>query len=446
MKYIVNLFRVLVGALFIFSGFVKAVDPLGTSYKNHDYFAAFESLGAKPLWEWMNSISLELAVIMIVVEMVLGVALLTGWANKFTTWMIFLMTLFFTLLTGFTYLSGYSPTPAFAIFSVVLTVLFMISAAKFHSSLGKKILGLSIVLLIVYLLMIKYTNLLFGGSFEEIKMKVTDCGCFGDAIKLKPAETFYKDVVLDIMIFILVIGANYIKPLFKNTVNNSITIVATVASLLFCFSNYIWGLPLIDFRAYKVGTNLVEARKMQRPEIVESIFTYKNTKTGEQKMLNTEGLKNLDYDVWEYVDRKDSVIDAGIPAPIHDFYIYDEDGVDITDTLLADKNYSLMVVTYKLEEADKDAFSKKLNPLAAQCEKAGINFYTVFSGSIPADPFRHELQTAYPFYECDPTALKTVIRSNPGLLLLKNGVVINMWHYRHFPTFRELNEKYFSKK
>jgi len=77
---------------------------------------------------------------------------------------------------------------------------------------------------------------------------------------------------------------------------------------------------------------------------------------------------------------------------------------------------------------------------------AGINFYAVYSGSIPVDPFRHELQTAYPFYECDPTALKTVIRSNPGLVLLKNGVVINMWHHNHIPDFSALNEKYFSKK
>jgi hypothetical protein len=446
MKYIVNIFRILVGALFIFSGFVKAIDPLGTSYKMHDYFAAFSTLGMHGFWEWMNTISLPIAVIMIVLEMVAGLALLIGWANKFNVWLLFLMTLFFTILTGFTYLSGFTPTLAFAISSLVIVIMFMISAAKFNDAGGKKYFVFTILLLVVYLLLLKFTNILFSTAFDETKMKVTDCGCFGDAIKLKPWETFCKDIVLDILIFILVIGMDYIKPLFKAATTNAITTVATVASIWFCFSNYAWGLPVIDFRPYKIGNNIREMRQMQKPRISDWVFIYKNKKTGEQKEFTTAALSDLNMDDWDYVDRTEKVIDPGIPAKIDGFYISNEDGVDITDTLLSDPNYSLMVVAYHLGETNKDAFTEKLNPLAAQCDKAHINFYCLTGGDIPSDPFRHELQTAYPFYTADETPLKTIIRSNPGLVLLKNGVVINMWHQSNIPAFAELNEKYFSKK
>ncbi len=193
------------------------------------------------------------------------------------------MTLFFTVLTGFTYLSGFTPTLAFAISSVVLVVMFMISSAKFNDAGGKKYFLFTIVLLIVYLLMLKFTNILFSTTFDETKMKVTDCGCFGDAIKLKPWETFWKDIVLDISIFILVIGMDYIKPLFKTKTNNAITTVATIASIWFCFSNYAWGLPVIDFRPYKIGNNIRELRQMQKPRVSDWVFIYKNLKTGEQK-------------------------------------------------------------------------------------------------------------------------------------------------------------------
>ncbi|MEO8147053.1 MAG: DoxX family protein [Bacteroidia bacterium] len=450
MKYIVNIIRVLVGALFIFSGFVKAIDPLGTGYKMHEYFASFATIGMQSFWQWMNGLSTPISVIMIVLEMVAGIALLTGWANRFTVWLLFLMTLFFTVLTGFTYLSGYCPNSMFAVFSIVLVALFMVCAAKYHTANGKKIFAVTLLALLAFVVLLKFTNLLLTCDFDKTKMKVTDCGCFGDFLHLEPHTTFWKDIILDILIFILVIGVDYIKPLFKAFATNAVTVAATVASLWFCFSNYLWGLPIVDFRPYKIGNNIRELRTVQKDPVIEYVFIYKNKKTGEQKEFGMNELGNLNDD-WEFDTkagdggRKDKIIDPGIPAKIDGFYINDEHG-DITDSLLSDKNYSLMVVAYHLSETEKDAFTEKLNPLEAQCEKAGISFYCVTGGDIPSDPFRHDMQTAYPFYTSDETPLKTIIRSNPGLVLLKNGVVINMWHHRHIPEFAELNEMYFSKK
>lgn len=444
MKYLIATIRILVGALFIFSGFVKAIDPLGTSYKMHEYFAAFGSLGFNAFWEWMNTLSTPVAVLMIVVEMGAGLALLTGWKPKFTVWILFLMTLFFTVLTGFTYLSGFCPNALFGVYSVALVVLFMVSAAKFNSRKGKKIFGVAVLLTFIYLFMMKYSTGFLACAFTETKMKVTDCGCFGDFLKLKPWETFWKDIVLDILIFMLVVKVDYISPIIKPKANHALVGLGTFASLMFCFSNYVWGLPVIDFRPYKIGNNIRELRQPLKPEIREFVFVYKNSKTGEQKDFKTSELDGLT-DEWKFVDRKDNIIDPGIPAKINNLYISDENGTDVTDDLLADSSYSMMVVIYKMAATDQKAITEKLNPLSVQCSKAGINFYAVCGGDLPVDPFRHELQTSFPFYTADETPLKTIIRSNPGLVLLKDGVVVDMWHHRHIPSFDEVNQKYFNK-
>jgi len=142
--------------------------------------------------------------------------------------------------------------------------------------------------------------------------------------------------------------------------------------------------------------------------------------------------------------RRDSIIDEGIPARITNLFIHDADGNEVTDSLLNDPNYTLMVVAPHLDDTHVAAFTDKLNPLAMACDKAHIKFYAVSADE--AENFRHKNQTAYPFYMADETPLKTMMRSNPGLMLLKNGIVINKWHYKHLPTFEQLNEMYFSKK
>ncbi len=389
-----------VGTLFIFSGAVKAIDPLGTSYKMHDYFAAFSQIGLAGVWNFFTDYSTTLAVFMIVFEIGLGVAILIGWKPKITLWLSLLMLLFFTALTGFTYLNGYD------------------------------------------------WKAFFGGGklvFDEKNMKVTDCGCFGDFVKLKPWVSFYKDIFLDVIIVLLMLGARKIEPLFTSSLRNILAGGSVLATWLFCTYSYVWNLPLVDFRPYKPGNNIREARKEKVPAKTEFVFIYKNKKTGEQKEFAMADLTKLNYEEWEYKDRIDKILDPGIPAIITNLFISNENKEDITNELLEDKNYSLMVVAYKLAKTDTKAF-EALNKISEGADKADVHFYALTSGDLPIDEFRHKHQTAYPFYTADETPLKTIIRSNPGLVLLKDGVVIDMWHHRHLPTFEELNVKYFSKK
>lgn len=385
-----------VGTLFIFSGAVKAIDPLGTSYKMHDYFSAFGQIGLSNFWAAMSDWSTTLAVFMIVFEIVLGIALLVGWQAKITLWLSFAMLAFFTLLTGFTFLNGYD-------------------WKQFFGS-GKLV-------------------------FDEKNMKVTDCGCFGDFVKLKPWTSFYKDIFLDILIVLLILGKNKIQPLFSGFTRNAIIGLSIICTWAFCFLNYVWNLPVVDFRPYKIGNNITELRKDKVPAKTEMIFTYKNKSTGEEKEFSMSDLNNLNYDEWEFKDRKDKVLDPGIPAVINNLYISNEHNEDITDELFSDPNYSLMIVAYKLGKTNEPAF-KELNVLAEKAQAKNLKVYCVTSGDISIENFRTKNQTAYPFYTADETPLKTIIRSNPGLVLLKNGVVKGKWHYNHLPTFETLEKDY----
>lgn len=433
-----------VGSLFIFSGFVKAVDPLGTSYKMHEYFEAFAGEGMRPFWEFIAGYSTFMSISMIALELFIGFMLLIGWKPKFTVTLIWWLTLFFTFLTGYTFLSGYGITKLFILAAGLLTILLALIPLPNERRTRANLMYASLAFLILLYLVGKFSNLFFTVEFTESKMKVTDCGCFGDFMKLKPWVTFYKDVFLDFLIFILVIGIKEIQPIFRNTISNSLAAIVGAVSLFFCLYSTYLNEPLIDFRPYAVGNNIPALRVAVKEPEIKMTFVYKNKKTGEQKSYGMEELTGLNYDELEFVERKDVVLDEGIPAKITNLRIENDEGMDYTDTLLSNPNYSLMVVSYNLDKTAEAAF-KDLNAIAAGAEKAGVDFYAVSVNDGKLEEFRHRNQTAYRFYHADETPLKTIIRSNPGLLLLKNGVVINKWHYRHFPTFEELNSTYFKK-
>lgn len=431
----INYLQNFVGSLFVFSGFVKAVDPLGTSYKMLDYFDVLRL-------EFLATFSVPFSVTMIVLEILAGVAIIIGWRPKLTTSVLLLMTLFFTALTGFTYISGYSP-------SLLFWVLFIgtISGFALAGIAGKPLYRnfgwvTGIGSLLIIWAGIKFSSAFFTAPFTETGMKVTDCGCFGDFIKLKPWETFWKDVFLDVLILFLTVNYKKVSTLFAELPRAIVAYGTAIVSFIFCLYNFVWSEPIIDFRPYKIGNNIVELRKALKPEVRDYRFIYKNKATSEEKEFSTAELSGLNYEEWEYKDRKDIIIDAGIPAKITNLFIYDEQQDDITDELLQYEGYSLVVVAYKLDKTNTSAF-KQLNKLAEKSDKTGIKFYALSSDK--AETFRHEHQTAYPFYQADETPLKTIMRSNPGLLLLKNGVVINKWHYKKLPEFEELNGLYFSK-
>ncbi|MFN8278147.1 MAG: hypothetical protein U0T84_11745 [Chitinophagales bacterium] len=434
-NWLVTYLQNFVGALFVFSGFVKAVDPMGTGFKMEEYFESMHL-------EVFNPLSLGMSVAMLVAELTLGVALLIGWKPRLTTILMLLLNVFFLLLTGYTYLSGFSPTNLFFVFALATAGVWCASAIVEKKGLRYGLMGAGAFMLLVLLATVKYSNLFFTESFDATKMKVTDCGCFGDFIKLKPWQTFYKDVVLTAMIFIVTIYYKSIRPLLNGLSRMAITAATGLVSLWFCCYNFLWNEPVIDFRPYAIGNDLNEMRREIKPQKVDFVFVYKNKKTGASKEFKTAELGNLTED-WEYVSRKDIVLEEGIPARISNLFIFNENKEDITEDLLHDDNYTLVVFAYKLDKTHACCFRNHLNEIAAKAKAKGITMYGLSNDD--ATPFKQKEGVSFPFYTADATPLKTAMRSNPGLMLLKNGVVVNKWHHRHLPTFEWLDQHYFSK-
>lgn len=396
------------GSLFIFSGIVKAIDPLGTSYKMKDYFDAFSQFTGFS-FEWLANISTFLAVFMIVLEIVLGIALIIGFKKKITLGLTAAMMLFFTVLTGFTYLTGYINPDYYDI-----TTRHELQAA------GEQIQ-----------VFVKY---------DKLQMKVTDCGCFGDFLKLEPKVTFIKDVFLMFILVALFVGMKHIQQFFGNTFSWVKVAGGGLFFLLFCFSNFVWGLPVVDFRPYKIGNNINELR-IEIPDKLDYGFIFKNKASGETKrvVMADYGVVKADPE-WEFTNEQDNVVlEEGVPAKIANFGAYDEDGYDVTETILNNEDYSFWVLSKNMKESNEGAWAK-LNSISEYADannKAMFGFMTL--NFDEAEELRHEYQIPYTLYQADETFIKTVIRSNPGLVLLKNGYVMGKWHHKNIPDAEEMD-------
>ncbi len=366
--------RILVGVLFIVSGFVKANDPLGFSYKLDEYFIVFHI-------DWMSAVSLWLAMFISVFEMAVGFALLLGARMRQTAWILLLMIVFFTFLT------------------------------------------------------------FYSAYFDVVK----DCGCFGDALHLTPWQSFSKDAVLLVLILIIFFNRNSITPLLGEKASGLIAYTGFLVSLFFSIYCY-RHLPVIDFRPYKIGSNILEGMKLPpnaKQQITEMVFIYE--KNGKKIELKPDELAKID-DTYKYIDRKDKVIQEGDHPKIHDFNMYDADGKDYAQEYLSKPGYKFMLVAYDLNKSNEKA-QHKINDFVALCQKAKIPFAGV-TATAPkeTDVFRHEHNSMFDYYYGDNTALKTIIRSNPGLVLLNGATVQMMWHYNDFPSFDEVKEKFLGKK
>ena len=371
MKILVNISRILVGLLFIFSGLIKANDPLGFSYKLVDYFVVFEM-------EFLNPMALGLSMFICVIEIVLGFAVLLGTFMNITAWLLLLMIIFFTWLTGYSAITG----------------------------------------------------------------EVTDCGCFGDAIKLTPTESFMKDVILLIFIGIIFIKRNSIELLLKEKIARTLLALSIILPTGFTFACYTH-LPKIDFRPYKVGNNIYDL--MQIPDgapldIFESTFYYKNKTTGEIKEFPLANLPSGDD--WDFHDRTDKLIQEGYQPPIHDFSIINADGDDYTEDFLLDEGFVFILFGYDLENADH-VNADKVNAIADKSSDDNYIFIAMTaSPEAEINNFREATGAKYNFYFADATALKTVVRSNPGLVLLKGGVVQAKWHINDIPELTDLESNH----
>jgi uncharacterized membrane protein YphA (DoxX/SURF4 family) len=377
MKYLTAFARIFVGVLFIFSGLIKLNDPMGFSFKLEEYFSV-DVLNLPFLMPY----ALAFALFVVIFEVILGVALLLGWQKKLTLWALLLLIVFFTFLT-------------------------------FYSA---------------------YFN------------KVTDCGCFGDAIALTPWGSFTKDIVFLVFILILFAGSQYITPLFSNRTS----LVALLISVLLCsWMGYhvLNHLPLKDFRPYAEGLSIVEGMKqaeelgMEPPEY-EVIYTLKNAsgetrEVGSKRYIEEKWWEKEDWVLQEDLSRTVKVKE-GYEPPVHDFSITTDYG-DITDSVLAADNY-LLIISYRLDKSNKAAFAR-VAETAWELEQSGIPMLALTAtGGQYAEDFRHDIQAPFAFANTDETTLKTIIRSNPGIVWLKKGTVFKKWHYNDIPNAETLKE------
>jgi uncharacterized membrane protein YphA (DoxX/SURF4 family) len=356
MKIIIHISRILVGALFIFSGFIKLNDPLGFSYKLEEFFST-DVLNIP----FLQPYALLIAVFLVVYEVVLGVFLLIGYKPKFTVWSLLIMIVFFTFLT------------------------------------------------------------FYAWYFDKVK----DCGCFGDFLKLKPVESFIKDVILLVLILILFFGIKHIKPLFGKLPTTVIALLSFIVSLWIAY-HVLMHLPLIDFRAYKVGNNILEG--MRVPENAAKPiqeFRWKFMVNGKEETIITDGsYPEVD---GEYIGYESKIISEGYQPPILDFSI-ESDDEDLTEHFLNEEKL-IMVVSYSLEHIDRNSLSE-LKKITDEAIRKG---YAVIGLSASGNETKNKIKEAYhldfDFYLCDEKALKTVVRANPGILKLNKGTVIQKLHY-----------------
>jgi len=460
------------GVWFVFSGLVKAIDPIGTAYKMEDYFVAFtqtaEGLtnifkGIAPLFPFLATYSLGFSVFMTVLEIALGIMLMIGYSRKWTAWLFFLTMVFFTVLTGFTFLTGYVPQED------------------------------------------NFFDFAKWGPYIKTQMRVTDCGCFGDFIKLDPKVSFFKDIFLMVPAFLFLLRSKNMHQLWTKGIR-AVLLIATIAvSAYLCYRNAYLDLPMVDFRPFSIGTNLRERFELEKSAQVDVLgWVLENDSTKQViKFMEPEAGKITYYKTypknqgWKVKDQiqTDWYVKKGdqrmpiTKTKVNDFAVEDAENGEVTEDLLAEKGNSLMIVAYKLKgekkketltvqdtvyavdtiRVNKDSihstrrvasitprtiereifvptpeyaalFRDQLNPLADAAAKAGWKVYAITTiGDAPvAADFKRTTGAAYPFYKADDKLLKTILRANPGVVVLKDGVVTGMYHDRHLPKFEQL--------
>ena len=360
-----NIFRIIVGLVFIFSAFVKGVDPMGLNFKLEDYFIAYKMSFFIPM-------ALPIAIFFIILEFVIGVSLIFGTQMFLTAWALLLTMSYFTILT-------------------------LVSA---------------------------------------ITNSVSDCGCFGDAVVLTNWETFYKNVFL--MIPTIFIFARRRK--FKQIFCTKVEWIVIVTSMFFMLVMNVWCLlfePIIDFRPWKENSDI---RKKLIGEPSESNFfiEYKNPETGElKKYLSTEipyNDSNWVKQNWQFVKTTEEVIKPATPPEILKFAIIDSNGDDYMDEFINRKGASLWIISYDLKEANLNSFNT-IDKIAKEAKADNINVIGITGTSYKeVDKILKNKKYSFNFYSSDDIVLKIILRSNPGVILINNGVIIKKWSHRCFPN------------
>lgn len=375
MKYLGRFFRIIVGLVFIFSGFVKSVDPYGTAYKISEYLGVFGFTDLINAIPWMPIV---VSIILCTLELIVGIVLVSGFFKKTMNWIVGLMMVFFTVLT----------------------------------------------------------------LIDALTNKVSDCGCFGDAILLTNWETFWKNIALDLL---LVISFIFDKVKFPSFVNRKLGIGVTgvIIFLVLGFSvfNAMYE-PIIDFRAWKEGNRMVPKPEDQKPPV--SYALYKNNQTNQEREFGMDELMQAYQDEPDFIDKwtfiSSRVINTNTVAA---------DGFSMLD-VITDKDQSLEVLSHPgvsfiftivdLESPSKKAI-ERIKEFEIQANEFGCQTVIITSSSIKkwADFTEKYDWKDIVIYSTDDKAIETMMRSNPGIVMMKDGVVKKKWSWRLLPEFSELN-------
>ena len=361
-KTVLSISRILLGILFIYSGFVKGVDPLGTQFKIEDYFYAYHM-------EWAVPLALVLSVILNALEFSIGALLILRIKTKWVVIVAFLTMIAFTITTLFDAL--YSPVP--------------------------------------------------------------DCGCFGDALIITNWQTFYKNLVINAFILIVIIRRSDFKEYTSKFVEYS-----GLAAVLLGFGMFevynINNLPVVDFRPWKLNNRLVP----EHPKPVKYYLTYKNTKTGEEREYLSKELPwqdSLFMAEWKWASSRE--IDPNI-AEMNTFPMLDNEGNDVSKALVSDTNYTFLFVIYNIDKVPLNTI-KIINKFYVDATSKAYNT-VLLNSDLPTEfkEFQEKNNLVdIPVFNSDDTALKAAVRSNPGLIVVRSGRVIAKYHHSDFPTFDE---------
>ena len=357
-----NSCRFLLAVVFVFSGFVKAVDPLGFVYKIQDY------LGAFGIFSWLPSFfPLVAAIVLSSLEFVLGILIFFGIKKKSTTT---LLLLFMGVMTPLT----------------------------------------------LYL---------------AIANPVSDCGCFGDAWILTNWQTFWKNIVL----LIAAVSVFFWRGLIIRFISKKTEWLISLYAVLFIMVLSLYCLrylPILDFRPYKTGNNILAEMTIPpgaKPSIYESVFILE--KDGKKKEFS---LDNYPDSTWKFIDTRTILREKGYEPSIHDFSMLNlESGEEITNVVLTDTSYTFLLVAHRIEEAD-DSNIDLINEIYDYSVERGYSFYCLTSSpDYLIEQWKDRTGAQYPFCLMDDIALKTIVRSNPGLMLIKDGLILNKWSRNSLP-------------
>lgn len=371
MRLVKNLCRIIVGIVFIYSGFVKGIDPLGSDYKFTDYFNAF-GMG------WMNATTLFFSFALSLAEFLIGTALLFNlWVSRMA-WGSLLFMAFFTPLT----------------------------------------------------LVLALTN------------PVSDCGCFGDAMILTNWQTFWKNIILLLLaIMIFVYRKEYKSSL---PLMGQFSFLTLAGAGMLCLSIYCYRhLPVLDFRPYAVGKNITEGMRLPegaKPDQYEVTLKYKNKQTGEIRSFTEENYPWQDTLNWEYESSSERLVKKGYITPIHDLVIEHPTLGNITEEILEDDNHTILAVAYNLNQSDTQ-YQPAINRLAEYAREKGIRFYGLTSSTErDIEAYKKRNHVPYEFCTADEIQLKTMIRSNPGVIILREGTILDKWAGKDVPDVKELQD------